>query len=202
MKCACDWYQKEPLVHANRLQADFFKRTRPRLGQVLAPFVTIHPKLLPLNTWIFRNNNITLVPKTHTFGDASHQDFYGVEDLLKDPNVQPCVFKRDFRQWFASLNKTRMAIKQKRLHGFDIEDVYKKARYLDKVWLDWKFLSCLGNWWGLLGEIGVPPFWRSAQTILLQLYNAAERAGMSLLLLELYCQWQDALQEIYWFGWY
>ncbi|XP_048521250.1 EF-hand domain-containing family member B isoform X2 [Dendroctonus ponderosae] len=116
VKCACDWYQKEPLVHANKLQADFFKRTRPRLGQVLAP-----------------NNNISLVPKNHTFGDASNQDFYGVEDLLKDPNVQPCVFKRDVRQWIASLNKTRMAIKQKRIHGFDIEDFYKKALYLDKA---------------------------------------------------------------------
>ncbi|KAH1013812.1 hypothetical protein HUJ04_002751 [Dendroctonus ponderosae] len=90
VKCACDWYQKEPLVHANKLQADFFKRTRPRLGQVLAP-----------------NNNISLVPKNHTFGDASNQDFYGVEDLLKDPNVQPCVFKRDAKSGFLPFEDLR-----------------------------------------------------------------------------------------------
>lgn len=37
VKCACDWYKKEPITHASKLQADFSMRTKPVLGKVLAP---------------------------------------------------------------------------------------------------------------------------------------------------------------------
>ncbi|XP_050307404.1 EF-hand domain-containing family member B-like [Anthonomus grandis grandis] len=116
VKCACDWYKKEPLVHANKYQSDFFNRTKPQLGKVLAP-----------------NNNIDCVPKGHVFGDPSKQDFYTVEDLLKDSNVQPCVFKRDFYEWLASLNKVRILIKEKTKHGFNLQETFKRALHLDTL---------------------------------------------------------------------
>lgn len=73
------------------------------------------------------------------FGDPSKQDFYAVEDLLKDSNVKPCVFKRDFHQWLALLNKSRLLIKEKRVHGLNLEELYKRALHYDKVNVNYVF---------------------------------------------------------------
>ncbi|CAG9765813.1 unnamed protein product [Ceutorhynchus assimilis] len=108
--CACDWRHPDH-CHAKKFQADFLKRDKSQLGKVLAP-----------------NNNIECVPKGHTYGDPSKQHFYGVEDLLKDPKVKPCMFKRDFYQWLASLNKIRLLVKAR---SVELGNIYKRAMNLD-----------------------------------------------------------------------
>lgn len=37
VKCACDWFKIDNLVPTNKIQADYFKRTRHQVGKVLAP---------------------------------------------------------------------------------------------------------------------------------------------------------------------
>lgn len=81
----------------------------------------------------FRNENIKCVPKGHAFGNPSKRDFYEVTDLLKDPNVEPCVFKKNLNEWLASLNKLRLLVKKRRNQGFSLDSLYKKALFLDKV---------------------------------------------------------------------
>ncbi|XP_076269380.1 EF-hand domain-containing family member B-like [Rhynchophorus ferrugineus] len=129
VKCACDWFKKEPLVHGLKIQADYLNRSRSQLGKVLAP-----------------NNNISCVEEGHAFGKRLNDDLFGVEGLLKDPGVNPCMFKRDFYKWFSSLNKLRWSIKEKqKKYGFSLEELYKKIRYLDKEKTGWlpvsKFLD-------------------------------------------------------------
>ncbi|KAG5893704.1 hypothetical protein JTB14_017811 [Gonioctena quinquepunctata] len=115
VRCACDWHVKEQVVHVSKTQADYLDRVRHQLGKPLAP-----------------NHNIDCVPKGHTFGDRAERAFYGVEDLMKDNQYQPCVFKRDFYKWISTLNKFRLQMKSRRKNGFDFDEFYKKSLYWDK----------------------------------------------------------------------
>lgn len=82
----------------------------------------------PVNT--FSNNNISCVPEGHRFGKATPRPFYGVAELLKDANVSPCLFKRDFYKWLGSLNNLKLLLKNK---DFQFDDFYKRALYFDEV---------------------------------------------------------------------
>ncbi|CAH1117708.1 unnamed protein product [Phaedon cochleariae] len=114
-RCACNWHITEPVVHANKIQADYLGRVQHGIGKPLAP-----------------NRNIDCVPEGHTFGDRSDRAFYGVEDLLKDSSCEPCIFKRDFHKWLASLNQLRIRMAVKKRHGFNFRDFYRKCLYWDK----------------------------------------------------------------------
>ncbi|XP_060518059.1 EF-hand domain-containing family member B-like [Cylas formicarius] len=115
-KCACDWYKKEPLELASKLQADHVVRVRPQLGKSLSP-----------------NNNASCVPENHSFGKPLKRDFYGVGELIKDPNVKPHVIKMNFRKWISALNKFKAKLKTRcRKTDFKLGDFYKKALHLDK----------------------------------------------------------------------
>lgn len=81
----------------------------------------------------FSNHNYECVPKGHAYGDKTIRSYYGVEDLIKDKDCPPCLFKRAFHKWMGSLNKLRQVMKNRYSHGFSFIDFYKRALYLDEV---------------------------------------------------------------------
>lgn len=81
----------------------------------------------------FRNQNIACVPVGHTFGDPTKRACHGVEDLLKDPNVEPCFFKRDLYRWMSSLNKLRILMRKRASQGLNMDSFHNRALYFDKV---------------------------------------------------------------------
>ncbi|XP_030747876.1 EF-hand domain-containing family member B-like [Sitophilus oryzae] len=119
-KCALDWYEKRPVVHAAKVQADYLDRTRPILGKVLAP-----------------NKNIECVPKGYSFGTNKFQERFGMEELLKDAGVSPSIYKKDVYRWVSSLNKLRLQLKEKCRRGYNLNDLFQKALYIDKEKTDW-----------------------------------------------------------------
>nr|CAI5834934.1 unnamed protein product [Callosobruchus analis] len=115
VRCCCDWHQKEPVVHASKIQANYLDRNRPQLGKPLAP-----------------NQNIKRVPEGHRFGKRSESEIFGVETLLRDPGSDPCLFKREYYRWLMALNKFRLKIKERRVEGFSFNDFLKRVLYWDK----------------------------------------------------------------------
>lgn len=120
VKCACNWCNTNPITASNSIQADVKARTQPQLGQVLSP-----------------NNNITAVSKGHMFGTRA-RDFYGVEELLKDANCSPCMFKRDFHQWMVYLNQLRIFLKKRfNKFNFSLPDFHDHITHYDKQHTGW-----------------------------------------------------------------
>ncbi|XP_023310327.1 uncharacterized protein LOC111691539, partial [Anoplophora glabripennis] len=120
VRCACDWHHKEAAVSANKIKANFIERTKPLLGKVLAP-----------------NHNVYCVPKGHRFGKVIPKPFYGISELLKDSNVTPCLFKRDFYKWLGSLNRLKLLLKQRSNKDLHLDDFYRTAMYFDKEKTGW-----------------------------------------------------------------
>lgn len=56
-----------------------------------------------------------------------------MEDLLKDKNITPCIFKRDIQVWLTSLNKAKEQMKKRKNELFELESLYSRLRYFDKV---------------------------------------------------------------------
>lgn len=119
VRCACRWCVSEPVIPVSKIQADLLDRKRPKLGRCLTP-----------------NNNIECVPKGHMFGKKSVRVFYGVQDLLKDANVVPCLFKRDFLDWMTHLNELREYIKRRR-HMFSLKNFYSVLLHYDTDLTGW-----------------------------------------------------------------
>lgn len=134
VRCACHWHIDEPVIAVSKLQADYVAKNVPQLGKALSP-----------------NNNLSCVPKGHRFGKKSTRDLYGVEDLLKDPDCPPCLFKRDFLNWIQTLNELRAYVFKRRETTSKMKNLISMARYYDKEhsgWLDKKtlydILECKG----------------------------------------------------------
>ncbi|KAK5646766.1 hypothetical protein RI129_005230 [Pyrocoelia pectoralis] len=121
VKCACNWCNTDPLTATNSIQADSKARQQPQCGKILAP-----------------NKNIEVVPKGHMFGKPSDRPLYGVEELLRDANCSPCIFKRDFHQWMIYLNQLRRFLK-KRFNKFDFSfhDFHDHVAHYDKEHTGW-----------------------------------------------------------------
>ncbi|XP_057652847.1 EF-hand domain-containing family member B-like [Diorhabda carinulata] len=116
VKCCCQWHIQKPITYASRIQADLIDKWKPVLGKSLAP-----------------NRNITCVPKNHAFGDRYVRDQYGVQDLMKDASIEPCLFKRDFFIWVRMWNKLRSKTKELVREGrFNFPEFYKKLLHFDK----------------------------------------------------------------------
>lgn len=62
---------------------------------------------------------------------------YGMADLLKDRDCEPCLLKRDFYDWMDMLNHLRNILKRKNVFIFDIRKFYKKIVFYDKVRCFW-----------------------------------------------------------------
>lgn len=92
---------------------------------------------------IFSNHNINCVPKGHRFGKTTPSPFYGVLELMRDASVSPCLFKRDFYKWLGSLNKLKVAMKNRSNKDFQFDDFYKRSLYLDKVWYIFDKRGCI-----------------------------------------------------------
>ncbi|KAJ8930390.1 hypothetical protein NQ314_016817 [Rhamnusium bicolor] len=115
VRCACDWHKKEPVIHSSKIQANYFDRVKSEIGKSLTP-----------------HHNIECVPKGHSFGRPAGRPLFDLEELLKDPNCPPCIFKRDFYKWMASFNRFRFKMKERSNKDFNYDDFYKRALYWDK----------------------------------------------------------------------
>ncbi|CAG9833594.1 unnamed protein product [Diabrotica balteata] len=116
VKCCCQWHIQKPITSVNKIQADHLERVKPVVGKPLTP-----------------NHNIDCVPKNHSFGHRYIRDKYGVEDLLKDPSLEPCMFKRDFYVLMHMWNKLRSNMKELVRQGaFNFSEFYKRLLYFDK----------------------------------------------------------------------
>lgn len=84
----------------------------------------------------FASNNIAdMLPKEHSFGKSVSQDFYSVEDLIKDPDCSPCLLKRDFYAWIQTLNELRNVLRKRDTTRFTLKQFYEKLSHYDEVGL-------------------------------------------------------------------
>ncbi|KAF5276955.1 hypothetical protein FQR65_LT16119 [Abscondita terminalis] len=92
--CLCEWCNSNPIVSVSKIQADVVSQNGSHLGKAPVKYD------LP-------------VSKEHMFGKPSDRDYLGVAGLLKESDIQPCTFKRDFYRWLAYLNHLRNYVKRR-----------------------------------------------------------------------------------------
>ncbi|KAJ8930391.1 hypothetical protein NQ314_016818 [Rhamnusium bicolor] len=117
VRCTCDWHKMDAEERSIKIEADHVNRSKPQLG-----------KALSLN---HISHNIDSIPKGNSFGTQS-QASYGMEELLKDSDCPPCVFRRDFYKWMAALNKCRNTLRERTDRDFNFKEFFEKSSKLDK----------------------------------------------------------------------
>ncbi|XP_018333284.1 EF-hand domain-containing family member B-like [Agrilus planipennis] len=127
VKCASTWFDTKPVIPVHTSQAKVRERMKPQLGRYMEPC-----------------ENNKSVPRGFMYGKPCKRELYGMEELLKDADRPPCIFKRDYHDWIEHLNQIRRNVKKRSNEfGFDLRSFKNRIAYYDKEATGWTSLEFL-----------------------------------------------------------